>query len=168
MSPLGRIGVKHKYAEVIGPTKPEIEIFELFKQRLLNTKVRLVCVNCGQWSELFTVKNMPEDVKCDRCEARLLGVTRPVNTNITKIIKKVLRGITVTDEEKKRYDRIRKSADLFLVYKRKSAVCLAARGVGPMTAKRILSKYHKDEDALMKDILEAERQFIKTKKYWSS
>jgi len=168
LSPLGRIGVIHKYAEVIGPARPEMEIFELFKQRLLNTKVRLVCVNCGQWSELFTIKNMPEDVRCDKCEARLLGITRAININIAKIIKKGLRGIEMAEEEKKRYDRIRKTADLFLVYKRKAAVALAARGVGPVTAKRILSKYHKDEDMLMKDILEAERMFIKTKKYWSS
>jgi ATP-dependent Lhr-like helicase len=168
LSPLGRIGVKHRYAEIIGPTRPEVEIFELFKQRLLNTKIRLVCVNCGQWTELFTIKDMPEDVKCDKCEARLLGITRPANTNITKIIKKVLRGIEITEEEKKRYERIRKTADLYLVYKRKVALAMAARGVGPVTAKRILAKFHKDEDALIKDILEAERQFIKTKKYWSS
>jgi ATP-dependent Lhr-like helicase len=167
LSPMGRIGVKHKYAEVIGPEKPELEIFELFKQRLLNTKVRLVCVNCGQWNQAFTIKELPEKIKCKKCEARLLGIVRPNNLEIVKTIKKKLRKLPMTTEESRRFERVRKSADLFLVYGKKSAICLAARGVGPDTTIRILAKYHKDEDHLLKDILEAERNYLRTKRYWS-
>jgi ATP-dependent Lhr-like helicase len=55
-----------------------------------------------------------------------------------------------------------------LVYGKKAAIALAARGIGPETAKRILARYHKDEDDFLRDILEAERKFIQTRKYWSS
>lgn len=167
LSPLGRIGVKHKYAEIIGPEKPELEIFELFKQRLLNEKIRLVCVNCGQWNQVFTIKELPEKVKCGKCEARLLGVVRPANLEIVKIVKKKLRRLAMTTEEAKKFERVKKSADLFLTYSKKAAMCLAARGVGPDTTIRILARYHKDEDHLLRDILEAERSYLRTKRYWS-
>lgn len=166
LSPLGRIGVKHKYAEVIGPEKPELEIFELFKQRLLNTKIRLACVNCGQWEQTYTIKELPEDVKCIKCDARLLAPLKYQWSGATKIIKKAIRKSSLTTDEKERYERLKQRADLYLVYRKKAAILLAARGVGAQTAKRILAKYHKTEDDLFRSILEAERNFIKTKKYW--
>jgi len=166
LSPLGKLGVQHKYAEVVGPERPETEIFELFKQRLLNTKVRLVCVNCGQWTQTFTVKDLPKDIKCRKCQARLLAVVRPNNQEIVKIIKKKLRNLAITSEENKRFERARWSADLFLTYSKKAVLCLAAKGVGPDTATRILARFHKTEDDLMKSILEAERTYIRTKRYW--
>jgi ATP-dependent Lhr-like helicase len=167
LSPLGRIGLRHEFAELVGPTKPELEIFELFKKRLMNTSVKLVCVNCGQWQQSFLVKEIPEKVKCKKCEARLLAIVHPKNMEAMKIVKKKLRG-TLTEGEKGKFERIVKSADLFLVYGKKAAMALAARGVGPETAKRILARFHKNEDDFLRDILEEERRFIRTRKYWSS
>jgi ATP-dependent Lhr-like helicase len=166
LSPLGKLGIKRKYAEVVGPEKPEVEIFDLFRKRLMNSKIRLVCVNCGQWSQIFTVKELPKDIKCKKCEAKLLGVVRPANIQIERIIKKKLRGTEITEEERKRFERVRRTADLFLVYGPKAVTALAARGVGPQTASRILAKFHKTEEDFLRDILEAERQYIRTKKYW--
>jgi ATP-dependent Lhr-like helicase len=166
LSPLGKLGIKRRYAEVVGPEKPEVEIFDLFRKRLMNSKVRLVCVNCGQWSQMFIVNELPKNIKCGKCEAKLLGIVRPANVEIVKIIKKKLRGTEITEEEKKRFERVRKAADLFLVYGSKAVVALAARGVGPQTASRILAKFHKTEEDFLRDILEAERFYLKTKRYW--
>jgi len=166
LSPLGRIGIKHKYAEVIGPERPEKEIFELFKQRLLSSKVRLVCVNCGQWDQSYTVKRIPKDVKCRKCGARLLGIVHPKNQEIIKIIKKKIKDLPISNLEKKKFERVRKTADLYLVYKKPAVICIAARGVGPETAIRILARSHKTEDTLLKDILKAERNYLRTKRYW--
>jgi ATP-dependent Lhr-like helicase len=168
LSPLGKIGVRHKYAEVIGPEKPDLEIFELFKHRLLNTKIRLVCVNCGDWDQVFLVKDVQNDLKCRKCEARTLAVLKHQWTGATKIIKKDLRNVPLTQEEMTKYERIKQRAEIFLVYRRKAALAMAGRGVGPTTAKRILGKYHKDDDDIMRNILEAERVFIRTKRYWSA
>ncbi len=168
LSPLGKIGVRHKYAEVIGSEKPELEIFELFKHRLLNTKIRLVCVNCGDWDQVFLVKDVKDDLKCRKCEARTLAVLKHQWTGATKIIKKALRKVPLTQEEMTKYERVKQRAEIFLVYRRKAALAMAGRGVGPTTAKRILGKYHNDDDDIMRNILEAERVFIRTKRYWSA
>jgi ATP-dependent Lhr-like helicase len=167
LSPIGKLGVQHRYAEIIGPDKPEVEIFELFKQRLLNTKVKMICVNCGQWDQTFLVKEVPDDLKCGKCEARLLGVAHPKNLEIQKIIKKKLHNIDLAEDNAKKFERIRKTADLFLVYGKKTVVCLAARGVGPETTKRILAKYHRTEEDMLRDILEAEKNYLKNKRFWS-
>jgi ATP-dependent Lhr-like helicase len=166
LSPMGKLGVQHKYSELIGPEKPEREIFELFKKRLLDSKVRLICANCGKWAQTFTVRDFPENVKCSKCDAKLLAVVRPYNFNAEDIIKKKIKGVALTQDEKKAYERARWSADLFLTYSRKAILCLAAKGVGPDTTTRLLAKYYINEDGLLMDILNAERQYTKTKRYW--
>ncbi len=167
LSPLGKIGIKHKYAEVIGPEKPEIEIFELFRHRLMSTKMRLVCVNCGQWDEVYTVEDIHENVKCRKCEARLLAPLRPRWAEAKKLIKKGLKKSLLTAEDRTRFERAKKRADLFLTYRKKACIALAGKGVGPTTAGRILAKPYKDEDHFLQAILQAERQFFKTRKFWS-
>ncbi|MFH0711056.1 MAG: DEAD/DEAH box helicase [Candidatus Aenigmatarchaeota archaeon] len=167
LSPLGKLGLKEKYAEVIGPDRPESEIFELFRKRLMNTKVRLVCVNCGLWDQAFPVKEIPDKLKCSHCGAKLIATVHPRFTEIKKIIKKKIEDVEMGIEEKKRYERARKSADLFLVYGKKAPIALAARGIGPQTASRILAGMYRNEDEFLRAILEAERNYIKTRKYWS-
>ena len=166
MSHLGKIGVKYKYAEVVGPEKPELEIFEMFKNRLLNTKMRLICTNCGEWDQTYFVKEMPDDIKCKKCGARSLAPLKHQIIGATKLVKKIVKQSPLTEIEKKYSEKLKELADLYLVYRSKVAKVLAGRGVGPQTAKGILAKYHKTDDDLLKDVLEAERSFIKTKKYW--
>jgi len=168
LSPLGKIGLRHKFAEVVGPQRPEVEIFTLFKQRLFNTKVRLVCLNCAQWDMVSKVEDISKDTRCKKCQAKLLAVVHPRNPDIVKIIKKKIKNKETTEEQNKKFERARKTADLFLVYGKKAAVALAARGVGPITARRILAQFHKSDEEFLRDLLDAERQFIKTRKYWSS
>ncbi|MBI2084885.1 MAG: DEAD/DEAH box helicase, partial [Candidatus Aenigmarchaeota archaeon] len=167
LSHLGKIGIKHKYAEIVGPAKPEMEIFELFKQRLLNTQLRLVCINCGNWDQIYYVKEVGDRLKCGKCDSKLLAALNKQWIGGGKIVKKALRKSGLTEEEKKRYENMKSRADLFMYYRAKAVKALAGKGVGATTAKRILAKYHKDEDAFMKDILEAEKQFARTKRFWA-
>ncbi|MBI1978675.1 MAG: DEAD/DEAH box helicase [Candidatus Aenigmarchaeota archaeon] len=166
LSYLGKIGVEHKYAEVVGPEKPEMEIFELFKQRLLNTQMRLVCVNCGDWDQLYFVKEVNDRVKCNKCDSKLLAPLKKQWIGGGKVVKKALRKIGMDELERKRYENMKNRAELFMYFRGKSVKALAGKGVGPTTAKRILGKYHKDDNNLFRDILEAEKTFAKTKRYW--
>ncbi len=167
LSPIGRIGVVHKYAEVIGPEKPEAEIFKLFRKRLLETKVRLVCVNCSEWSQTFVAGEVKDSVKCGKCESKLLAVINPKFIEAEKIVKKALKNLELAPEERKRWETMKNKAELFMTYKNKAVIALAARGVGPATGRRILAKWYKDEDSFLRAILEAERQFVKTRQFWA-
>jgi len=58
------------------------------------------------------------------------------------------------------------SASLIEAYGKKAAIAMSAYGVGPRTAAFILRKLQRDEDSFFADILEAQKQFIRTKRYW--
>jgi ATP-dependent Lhr-like helicase len=167
LSPLGSIGIKEKYSELISPEKPEKEMFEIFKNRLLNTKVKLICMNCGEWEQTFVVKNISDKTRCRKCDSIMLAVSKNISVNHTKFVKNGINGNLKNETEIKRFKLFKKKADIFMTYRRLAAIALAAKGVGPTFALRILSKYHKDENELFKDILEAERNFVRTKRYWS-
>jgi ATP-dependent Lhr-like helicase len=167
ISAIGRIGLEHKYAEIIGPGKPEVEIFSLFKKRLLGTKITMVCVNCGDWSQTFTCSEVEDTLKCGKCGSGLLASTNPRNVEPKKVTKKALKKLETTPEEGKKWDTLRDNAEMFMTYKSKAVVALAGRGVGPATARRLLAKWYKDEDSFLKAILDAERQFVKNRQFWS-
>ncbi len=167
LSPIGRIGMQHKYAEIIGPEKPEGEIFKLFRRRLLGTKVRLVCVNCGEWSQTFSAGEVADSLKCGKCGSRLLASVSPKVAEAQKLVKKALKISDLSADEMRRWENLKGNAELFMTYKNKAAVALAARGVGPATARRILGKWYKDEDSFLRAILDAERQFVKTRQFWA-
>ena len=72
----------------------------------------------------------------------------------------------MTKEELQAFNTLRRSSDLVIVYGKRAIITLAGRGVGPQTAARILAMLHPTQERLLKDILEAEKQFVKTHIYW--
>jgi len=167
LSPMGEAGLKYELHDVARPDRPEAEILKVFRQRLLNTRVRLACVNCGGYSVALPVNEVDKEPRCSKCASRLLACVHPYMTEAPDIIKKRLKGRALTEEEQKKLERIRRSADMMIVYGRKAAVALAGRGIGPQTCSRILARMHRSDDDFYKDILKAEREFIRTKKFWS-
>jgi len=167
LSEIGKVGVEYQFRELVGPEKPEKEIFEVFKDRLLNTRVRLICMRCGKYSITKSVRMIEEDPECPVCGSRFITVIKPHETEKEKIIKKNVEKKPLSDEEKKKLEKMESAADLVLTYGSKVIVALAGRGVGPDTAIRILAKQRKDKEDFYKDILEAERNFARTKKFWN-
>ncbi|MEM5804746.1 MAG: DEAD/DEAH box helicase [Candidatus Aenigmatarchaeota archaeon] len=169
LSLLGELGLQQELHDIAKPDRPEAEILKIIKKRLLNTKVRLVCLNCGRYSVVFKADDVANDPRCPQCTSKLLACVHPHMTEAQGIIKKRLKGGQLTDEEAEKLRRIKMSADVMVAYGKRGAIALAGRGVGPQTALRILSKTFafKDEDRLYKEILSAEREFIRTHRFWS-
>ena len=166
LSPLAELGFRYELQDVARPERPEKEIFKIFKNRLLNSKVRLLCINCGKYSMVETVKDIKE-LRCSHCQSKLIAVLKPHREESQNIVKKWLKGVELTDEEKVKLDFIKKSADLIIDYGKDAAIVLAGRGIGPQTAIRVLYKPKRNEDDLFKHILEAEREWIKNKRFWT-
>jgi len=165
LSPIGKLGIK-KRAELIGPEKPDLQVLDIFEKRLNEKKVRLVCLNCGDWTRTFRVKDLPEEIRCGNCKAKLIGVGRPNWTEMQRIIKKKINGSPMTNEDMGRLDRLEKTSDLVIVYGPRAVKALAVRGIGPKTATRILRGMYDTEKDFVKALLDAERQFIRTKRFW--
>lgn len=166
LSPIGEHGFRFELSNVVRPHRPEAEIFKMFKNRLLGTKIRLICINCGNYSVSYQVKSIKDPI-CPKCGSRLLAIVRDYDRETQNIVKKWLKGKELTDHEEKKLEYIKKSADLAIAYGAKATFVIAGRGVGPSTAFRILSKPNLTEEELLKNILKAEREYVANKKYWT-
>jgi ATP-dependent helicase Lhr and Lhr-like helicase len=167
LSPIGEFGLRYELHDVATPNRPEKEILRFYKRRLMNTKLRLVCVHCGKWDQTYFVRDIPKIPRCTKCSSRLISSVHPHMTEAKTIVKKRLDGKSLTQEEQSKLIRIRRAADMIIVYGKTGCIALAGRGIGPQTCARVLAKMHRNEDALYKDMLAAEKNFIQTKQYWS-
>jgi len=166
LSALGNLGLVQQFSEVMKPRMPKKEIFEAFKRRLLATRVRVTCINCGNYSLIKAVKSMEDDPECPKCGSRLLAILNKRQINADKIIKRKLKKKELTKEEKKEFEAIRRSADLTIIYGKKAAMIMAGHGIGPYAAGRILARLQPTDEQLLRDIFAAEKEFIRTKPYW--
>ena len=138
---------------------------EVVLERLMERTVKLVCMYCGGWTTVRKVKYLPDDVKCPKCGAKYITVTWSGDDKVEKLIKKQMGKLSKQEVEELR--KYQMSAGLVLTYGKKAVMVLAARGVGPQTASRILAKDARGDGTLFKDILEAEKNYIRTRMYWS-
>ncbi len=166
LSYLGELGLVHQFSEVMKPRMPEKEIFNAFRKRLLMTRVRLLCTNCGDYNLVQTVNDVDDQPECPKCHSQLIAVVRKGQIKAHETIKKRAKRKPLMEGEQRELQTIRRSADLVMVYGRKAVEVLAGHGIGPQTAARILAMMHTNKEKFYKDILDAEKQFARTKVYW--
>ena len=165
LTPLGKAGLRMK-SEVVGPERPELQVLEIFKKRLLSKKVKLVCLNCGKWSMIMQVKDLPEEIRCHVCRAKLVSVCSPKLLEAERIVRKALQQKEMSNVEKTRLEKMKRASDLIIVYGKKAVIALSAKGVGPKVAARLLREFYATDDDFYKALLEAERKFVRTRKFW--
>lgn len=150
---------------LIASSIPLRKVVEVVKKRLENSRVKLVCLHCGEWSMDVKVSDTKRLRQCPRCGSRAIAVLRVYDLETLEAIKKWKRGEKLSREERKLIEKARLSASLYTTYGYRAALVLAGHGVGPTTATKILS-FSKDIDTLVRDVLKAETEFSRTRKYW--
>ena len=142
------------------------ELVELFRKRLLEHEVVLVCTNCG-WHSKTKVSRL-RNVKlrqCPRCGSKMLAVSHPIDAEeFLGVLEKVRHGEPLERKEERAYRKLLKAADLVDTYGFEAVLALASYGTGPDTASRLLAQYK--GDALILALMERERQFIRTRRFW--
>ncbi len=58
------------------------------------------------------------------------------------------------------------SAELVAHHGQRALLALAARGVGPETARRLLARTYRDDEAFLTELLRAERAYARTRAFW--
>ena len=167
-SPLAYEGIESSYGgSLIKPTEAKKVLRSLVLERLENTKLYMQCLNCGHEIKEISVQNTG-GIKCPKCKARYIAFFKLKYKDIyPKIIKKFLKKRKLTSEEKAIMEGIKQSAALYLAYDKSACLVGAAYGIGPTTASRILSSYSFNKDELLDKIIEAEKNYIETREYWS-
>ncbi|MCX8204689.1 MAG: DEAD/DEAH box helicase [Candidatus Nezhaarchaeota archaeon] len=151
---------------LIPPARPVRLILEALKKRLMEREVKLICMFCGGWEAVRRVEYLPSEIKCPSCGAKFVAVTWRGDEELAKVVSKHLRRQRLTKEEQELLRRGQLSAGLVLTYGKQAVVAMAAKGVGPRTASRILGKPHRDEEEFYLDILQAEREYAATRAFW--
>ncbi len=154
-----------QFKDAILAETPERAIVETVKNRLSGRKVGLVCLHCGEVMRHRTIDTLEYPLKCPVCESWMIASMGATEDELSRLVKRKKRGANLTADELKFLKRAHQSAGLIHSYEARALLALNARGVGPRTADRILGLNLKD-DEFYKEILQAEREFIRTSKFW--
>ncbi len=164
---IGERGLSHKFKELMGPEKPQKEIFKAFKNRIKNTKVRLMCMSCGEYRVTKKVRELSQEIKCSVCGSGRVTVIKPYEKRKEDLLDSIAEEKGLDEKEQEVRNKMEHVADYVLTYGKPFIVAMAGRGVGPETAIRILAQQKEDKDGFFEEILEKEKEYTRTKKYWS-
>ena len=160
LSPIGDQAIG-KRQELMQPRRADKTILSALKTRLMSEDIVLVCMNC-RTNRRGNVGSLPERITCAKCGGVVIAAIRPYAKQELAVLKKG----AASEDEMKVLKRIYKNANLVTAHGRKAAMALVGRGIGPDTAGRILARYHVEEYEFLKDILEAEVNYARTKRFW--
>ncbi len=145
--------------ELLSPETPEKAILNLFKERILKKRIKLMCTSCLSVHE-YTINELPEFPTCPRCGSRLLAPIRDEEKAA-----KLLKGKEIKREDVSKYMDLLRAAELVKEFGKKAIIAMAVPGVGSKKAARILSTPYSEEE-FWKALLDAEREYYRTRMFW--
>lgn len=163
-SKLSQLALRKVFVDYFEEIKEDL--IEKFKERILEKKIKLICLNCGNWKETYYLKNLPENISCKNCGAKLLAVVKEKDRKAEKIVKKYSLKGKLSSLEKEEFGKLIERASLFLSFGKRFAICIAVKGIGLENAKRILGKFYRNEDEFFEEVFNAYKNFLKTRKFW--
>lgn len=163
ISPIGTCG-RGGGRDVTSPEHADAAVIDLLKNRIMNDRVLLFCVNCKRWKSMRVVERLPDKPECPLCGSRMVAALKPWEEEEINVVKKPEKKKTA--EDRRRTKRVFRNANLVLSYGKTAAIALASRGLGPETAARVVGKLRSNELEFYRDILKAEREYARTKRFW--
>lgn len=145
-TPIGTTSAKQSF-DVLFTSQPLEAMLETFKERIENEECHFHCINCG-YTLTLKVK-MIDTLICPRCKSRMIAVV-----NARRDLRKIDRG------------ELYRIANLVMVHGMKAVYAMNTYGIGVETASRILMNYYPDEMSFFKSLLEAEKNYIKSRQFW--
>ena len=148
------------------PANIDKEMLKKVRKRLLETKQRLICARCGLWQQVMTPSET-HPLRCKYCKGQQITCTYEYDHDLVKIIQKKHQGKKLTPDEKKNFQKAWKVSSLLTTFGKTAQIVMAAYGVGPDTAARILkNRLDDDDDYLIKQIIIAEKTYTLTRGFW--
>jgi len=171
LSPIGASGYL-SWRDVLATERDEGLIIDALRNRIMNDRVILFCVSCKKWESLIRVKTIvelgAESLVCPFCNSRLIAALKPWEREEIKMVKR--RSADAEKENKERVNRVYRNANLVLSHGVIAVITLAARGIGPEVASRIIRRAKSmdadGEHEFYRNILEEERRYTRTRRFW--
>lgn len=164
IAPLSLLGAEGLFSsrDQVSPPTADQAVIGTLKRRLEQQEVILACMHCRQWKSRTVAGRVPDPPRCPLCNAGLVAVLKPWEEPLLALVK---RKKNRTDEERATENRLLRNANIVLSGGKKAVLALAARGVGPENASRILSTLA-EGDGFYQEIIKAERNYIRTRRFW--
>lgn len=160
ISAIGSEGITSS-RDLIPPPSTDHAVISTIKKRIEDDSILLFCMNCRKWKSKTVVGRVPDDIVCPLCGARLIAALKPYEDDQIAIARKKNKS----KEERAVEVKMIRNANIVLSSGKMAVTALAARGVGPDTASRIIATMTKGDD-FYREILKAERNYIRTHRFW--
>jgi len=162
-TPVGR-GGRSSGRELLAPENVDADVVETVRERIRNDRVRLFCLHCLDWDRRTKVRRVPGQPECPECGATRVAALHPAADEVLTALRSSPEDRDDTQE--KRVRRAYRNASLVQAHGKQAVIALAARGVGPDTAARIINRHREREDDFYRDVLAKEREYARTKSFW--
>ncbi len=160
-TPLGTAG-RSAGTEFLVPENADADVIETIRERIRNDRVILFCLHCADWRRTSTVRRVPDQPECPDCGSTRVAALNPWDDETVAAV----RASEKDDEQERRTKRAHRAASLVQTHGKRAVIALAARGVGPHNAARIINKLREDEDEFYRDVLRQEREYARTQSFW--
>ncbi len=165
------------------PDVPPPTLLKAIRERLEREPLTLVCLRCGFVRTTTALRYRAEGgSRCLLCRGSLSAVLSPRREGeierLSRYAKRRRRASRTASPPKSRRERpvppeteslVRSgytSAELLAHHGERALLALAARGVGPDTARRLLARLYRSDDAFFTELLRAERDYARTRAFW--
>jgi ATP-dependent Lhr-like helicase len=173
-SPLSDLPVSRlKWREL--PDTPPPTLLAAVGDRLKKESLVLVCLRCG-FRRTVTPEQFHREggATCKLCHGALSAVLSPRRPEevdaIARYAQKKRKGMDPVRRAKPTLEPLVRqgytSAELLAQYGERALLALAARGIGPETARRILARPYRNDQEFLTEVLKAERKYARTRAFW--
>ncbi|MGC8669686.1 MAG: DEAD/DEAH box helicase [Candidatus Micrarchaeia archaeon] len=151
--------------ELISPLMPSEAVVKSFVESVLEKSMKFLCTYCGYSFTRKLSEIGDASINCPSCGSPMIA---PYSDSFNGIVQKKLGKKKLTKQEEKEYNEMISYAYLISNYGGRAAKALAVYGVGLKTAARVLMMLKHEEESFFLDLIEAQKTFIRTKKYWTT
>jgi ATP-dependent Lhr-like helicase len=160
-TPIG-LGGRSSGQELLSPENADASVIETVRERIQNDRMLLFCLHCQDWQTKRTVKRIRDQPECPNCGSTRIAALNPWADEVVHAVN----APDKDEDQEKMTERAYRSASLVQGHGKQAIIALAARGVGPHNAARVINKLRHDEDDFYRDILAREREYARTKSFW--
>jgi ATP-dependent Lhr-like helicase len=151
------------YKELLVPALPDDATVKEFEGKINSKRADLLCTFCGL--EFFRDVDLGDlgKVVCTRCASPMVCV---YGEEKAAAVRKSRSGKPLGAKENASYREAIREAGLVESYGNRALAALGTYGIGPANAARVLKLLRRSNKQFIIDLIDAQKNFIKTKKYW--
>ncbi len=153
----------YHYKELLMPNLPTDRDLAAFKSSMECKEIRLLCTFCGFVSNERISLDSDEKYLCHSCRSPMLAMYKQ---EYDEALSKKINGKRMGSRDVSSYEEAIKEAGMISAYGNRAVIALETYGVGISTAARVLKYMRRDFRWFFADLLEAQKTFVRTKRYW--